>query len=157
MKELTDFVKKCEEEGELHRIKTEVDWNLELSHIAKLNEERKGPALLFENVKADPNEVIVVDGLRLPSDVEYLSQLKGFKLLYVEAQSETRYKRVVARNENPGDAEKTFDQFVQDQKDEADSHILGLRDKAYRVISNDGSLEELYKNVDSLISSLQKQ
>jgi len=51
MKELRDFINKCEQEGELHRIKTEVDWNLELSHIAKLNEEKKGPALLFENVK----------------------------------------------------------------------------------------------------------
>jgi 4-hydroxy-3-polyprenylbenzoate decarboxylase len=51
MRELQDFINKCEQEGELHRIKAEVDWNLELSHIAKLNEERKGPALLFENVK----------------------------------------------------------------------------------------------------------
>lgn len=51
MKELADFITKCEQEGELHRIKAEVDWNLELSHIAKLNEEKKGPALLFENVK----------------------------------------------------------------------------------------------------------
>ena len=51
MKDLRDFIAKCEEEGQLHRIKAEVDWNLELSHIAKLNEERKGPALLFENVK----------------------------------------------------------------------------------------------------------
>jgi 4-hydroxy-3-polyprenylbenzoate decarboxylase len=51
MKELRDFINKCEAEGELHRIKAEVDWNLELSHIAKINEERKGPALLFENVK----------------------------------------------------------------------------------------------------------
>jgi len=51
MKELGDFIKGCEEEGELLRIKTEVDWNLELSHVAKLNEEKRGPALLFENVK----------------------------------------------------------------------------------------------------------
>jgi 4-hydroxy-3-polyprenylbenzoate decarboxylase len=49
--DLRDFIKKCEEEGELKRIKAEVDWNLELSHIAKLNEEKKGPALLFEKVK----------------------------------------------------------------------------------------------------------
>ncbi|HMK74616.1 MAG TPA: phenylphosphate carboxylase subunit beta, partial [Thermodesulfobacteriota bacterium] len=49
--DLRDFIKKCEEEGELKRIKVEVDWNLELSHIAKLNEEKKGPALLFEKVK----------------------------------------------------------------------------------------------------------
>ncbi|MDD5010074.1 MAG: UbiD family decarboxylase, partial [Syntrophorhabdaceae bacterium] len=51
MKELREFIAKCEKEGELKRIKTKVDWNLEVSHIAKLNEEKKGPALLFENVK----------------------------------------------------------------------------------------------------------
>ncbi len=49
--DLREFMQKCEAEGELKRIKKEVDWNLELSHIAKLNEEKKGPALLFEKVK----------------------------------------------------------------------------------------------------------
>ena len=56
--DLRDFIKKCEEEGELKRIKAEVDWNLEMSHIAKLNEERGGPALLFEKVKGYPSPVI---------------------------------------------------------------------------------------------------
>jgi phenylphosphate carboxylase beta subunit len=51
MKSIRDFIKQAESEGMLQRIKAEVDWDLELSHIAKLNEEKKGPALLFENVK----------------------------------------------------------------------------------------------------------
>ncbi|MBN1277573.1 MAG: phenylphosphate carboxylase subunit beta [Deltaproteobacteria bacterium] len=51
MKDLRDYIARCEKEGLLHRIKAEVDWDLELSHIAKLNEENKGPVLLFENVK----------------------------------------------------------------------------------------------------------
>ncbi|MBW2038165.1 MAG: phenylphosphate carboxylase subunit beta [Deltaproteobacteria bacterium] len=51
MKDLRDFIKECEEMGELKKITAEVDWDLELSHIAKLNEEKQGPALLFENVK----------------------------------------------------------------------------------------------------------
>lgn len=58
MKDLRDFIAKCEKEGQLHRIKDEVDWDLELSHIAKLNEERKGPALLFENVKGYDSPVL---------------------------------------------------------------------------------------------------
>ena len=49
--DLRDFINRCEEAGELKRITAEVDWNLELSHISKLTEERKGPALLFENIK----------------------------------------------------------------------------------------------------------
>src|SRR5512134_1468130 len=58
MKNLRDYIAACEEQGELQRIKAEVDWDLELSHIAKLNEEKKGPALLFENVKGYGSPVI---------------------------------------------------------------------------------------------------
>jgi 4-hydroxy-3-polyprenylbenzoate decarboxylase len=49
--DLRDFIAACEEIGELKMITAEVDWNLELSHVSKLNEERGGPALLFTNIK----------------------------------------------------------------------------------------------------------
>jgi 4-hydroxy-3-polyprenylbenzoate decarboxylase len=58
MKSMRDFVARCEEEGILKRITAEVDWDLELSHIAKINEEKSGPALLFENVKDYDSPVI---------------------------------------------------------------------------------------------------
>jgi len=58
MKSMRDFIAKAEEVGQLRRIKAEVDWNLELSHIAKLNEEQSGPALLFEKVKGYNSPVI---------------------------------------------------------------------------------------------------
>lgn len=51
VKDLRDFIAACERSGLLHRIRAKVDWNLELSHVAKVNEENRGPALLFENVK----------------------------------------------------------------------------------------------------------
>ena len=50
-KGLREFIAKLEEAGELRRVKAEVDWYLELAHIAKISEEQSGPALLFENVK----------------------------------------------------------------------------------------------------------
>jgi len=56
--DIREFVAKLEAEGELRRIKAEVDWNLELNHIAKLNEEQCGPALLFENVKGYKTPVL---------------------------------------------------------------------------------------------------
>jgi 4-hydroxy-3-polyprenylbenzoate decarboxylase len=58
MKDMRDFIALCEKEGLLKRIGAEVDWNLELSTIAKLNEEKSGPALLFENVKGYDTPVI---------------------------------------------------------------------------------------------------
>ncbi len=58
MKSMRDFIEQAEAKGLLRRIKAEVDWDLELSHIAKLNEEKQGPALLFENVKDYDSPVI---------------------------------------------------------------------------------------------------
>jgi 4-hydroxy-3-polyprenylbenzoate decarboxylase len=58
MKDMRDFIQEAEAQGLLKRIKAEVDWDLELSHIAKLNEEQQGPALLFENVKGYDSPVI---------------------------------------------------------------------------------------------------
>jgi len=58
MKSMRDFIEQAESEGMLQRIKAEVDWDLELSHIAKLNEEKQGPALLFENVKGYDSPVL---------------------------------------------------------------------------------------------------
>lgn len=56
--DLRGFVSLCEKEGELKRIKAQVDWELEISHIAKLVEEKSGPALLFENVKGYESPVL---------------------------------------------------------------------------------------------------
>ena len=55
--DLRTFISACESAGELRRVKAEVDWNLEISHVAKLTEEKKGPALLFENVKGHSSPV----------------------------------------------------------------------------------------------------
>jgi len=49
--DLRSYIEACEAHGMLHRVKTEVDWKWELCHVSKVNEEQKGPALLYENVK----------------------------------------------------------------------------------------------------------
>ena len=50
-RDLRAWITTLEENGELARVKTEVDWNLELGAIARENMDRGGPALLFENIK----------------------------------------------------------------------------------------------------------
>ena len=49
--DLRSYIAAVEAHGQLHRVKTEVDWKFELCHVSKVNEEQKGPALLYENVK----------------------------------------------------------------------------------------------------------
>jgi UbiD family decarboxylase len=49
--DLREWIQVLEKEGELTRVKKEVDWDLELGAVARENMDRNGPALLFENIK----------------------------------------------------------------------------------------------------------
>ena len=55
--DLRDFIAQCEEQKDLKRITAEVDWDLEMTHISKLVEEKDGRAVLFENVKGHKGSV----------------------------------------------------------------------------------------------------
>lgn len=110
--------------------------------------------IIFEKVKEDTNEIIVIDGIRLADDLQYLQTFSEFRFVYIEADPRVRYERMLTRNENPGDAEKTFEQFIQDQYDEADVQIKSLKTKADFVIGNDGTLAELYSKIDSFIGTM---
>ncbi len=46
-----EYIDKLEEEGELIRIKQEIDWNLEMSAITRRSYDLKAPAPFFENIK----------------------------------------------------------------------------------------------------------
>ncbi len=63
--DLRSFIDRLDVEGQLSRVKREVDWNLELSHVAKLNEERQGggKALLFDNIKDYPGHRVFISAL----------------------------------------------------------------------------------------------
>ena len=49
--DLRQWIGLLEKEGELRRITAEVDWDREIGAVARRVLEKKGPALLFENIK----------------------------------------------------------------------------------------------------------
>lgn len=58
-KNLQDFIDTLEKQGELKRIKTEVDSYLEITEITDRVSKSGGPALLFENVKGSDYPVLI--------------------------------------------------------------------------------------------------
>ena len=58
-RDLRGFLKKLEERGQLRRIKTLVDPDLEIAEISNRMLQCGGPGLLFENVKGSPYPVAV--------------------------------------------------------------------------------------------------
>lgn len=107
--------------------------------------------VIAQDVKNDKNNIIVVDGVRRVPDIKYLRDLPGFKLIRVVAEPKTRYQRLILRKENSGDENKAYEQFLADHKKEADSQVPIVMARADLEINNNGSLEDLYKQVDQTV------
>lgn len=107
--------------------------------------------VIYHDVVADENEIVVIDGVRRMSDIEYLKKLPGFRLIYIETEMEKRYERLIKRGENTDDANKTLDEFKADNEREAEKRIKDLKQDASFVIDNNGTFEDLYKQIDVII------
>lgn len=112
--------------------------------------------VVCHDVEADVHQVIVIDGVRRMADIKYLKSLPGFKLVYIEADLDTRYHRITKRRENSDDAQKTYAEFVADNEKEAESQIKDLKNYADFVVNNESTFLELYHQVDKIIEDLKK-
>ncbi|PIR75708.1 MAG: hypothetical protein CO030_02565 [Candidatus Magasanikbacteria bacterium CG_4_9_14_0_2_um_filter_42_11] len=107
--------------------------------------------VIAEDVKEATDTIIIVEGVRRPSDVAYLKEIPGFHLIAVTADIRTRFDRITKRSENPDDQTKTFEVFEKEQTQEAEIKIDEISRDAEVVIDNNGSLEELYTQVDEFV------
>lgn len=119
-----------------------------------------GEDLLAKVIASDASEfdssVVVIDGVRRMSDIKYLNNLSNFYLVKIDADPKKRFERLILRNENSGDKNKTFEQFVEDHNNEADREIPAVMLSAKISLENNGSLEELYERVDNMMNKLLK-
>lgn len=106
---------------------------------------------IYHDIQKDQHEIVVIDGIRRMVDITYLRQLENFKLVYVEADLETRYKRVIERGENENDSQKTLDEFKKDQEIESEIQIRDLKNYADYIIDNSGTYRELYEKIEDII------
>jgi len=109
--------------------------------------------VMAEDVKKEQGEIIVIDGIRRLADIKYLKKISQFKLAYLEADMQKCYERITKRGENADDAKKTFDDFRKVHEDESELQIKDLKNRADFLIDNNGSYEELYKQVDEILKN----
>lgn len=110
-------------------------------------------SVIAKDVENDSHEIIVIDGVRRLADIAYLQKLSGFKLVYIDAEIRKRFERITKRGENSDDLGKTFEEFEKDHEREAELQIRDLKEKADFVVDNNGTFEELYQQVDKVISA----
>lgn len=109
------------------------------------------------DLKNSTAELIVVEGIRRLADIKYLREVPGFKLVRVVANEKLRYERVVSRNENKGDDQKTYEQFLADQNAEAEKEIPTVMAAADYEIINEGSMNGLESEIDRILADIKSQ
>lgn len=113
--------------------------------------------VIIEDIDRDANEIVIIDGIRRLDDTKSLNEkFPDLYIIGIDVKAELRYERMVKRNENEGDADKTFEQFLIDDKKEAELEIPTVMAAAKYHLDNNGTLEELYAQIDKIIADIKK-
>ncbi len=134
---------------------------ISLANLAEALRAYFGENVLSRTLVADAEgdadaEIIVFDGIRKVAELEFLKTFPHFKFIFVDAEMKVRYDRLVKRGEKSDDVGKTMGQFMKDHEHAADNVILKLREYADVVIDNNGTLEDLYAQIDKALVDLKK-
>lgn len=109
---------------------------------------------IAHDVEKDKNNIVIVEGVRRLSDIKHLRNLPGFKLINFTADQKTRWERLVAREQNPDDGDKTFEEFKQDEQAEAEQQIAEVASTAEFTIDNNGTVEEAKRQMEEILKKI---
>ncbi len=112
--------------------------------------------IIYKDILQDDNQIISIDGVRRPADIEYLKKIDGFRLVYIEADLEKRFERIKNRQQNVDDQGKTFEEFKRDHEREAERKIKSLKEKADFVLENNGSFEDFYRQLEEMLKKVKE-
>lgn len=107
--------------------------------------------VLALDVEKSNHDLVITEGIRRPSDTIYLKNLENFYIIAIKANERVRYERLTKRAENPDDKNKTWEQFQKEGRQESEEKIKEMADQANFMVDNNGTIEELHKQIDEII------
>lgn len=129
-----------------------------MQNISTILRENFGENLLAKAMAKKAREsdenLIIIDGVRRFTDIENLTKLPEFHLVFITADNKTRYERYIKRNENPGDDSVTMEEFEKMQTAEADQQIPEVGKQAEFTIKNNGTFDELYRQIEEILEKI---
>lgn len=129
-----------------------------LQKVSSVLRQNFGDDLMAKTIAFDvtnaKTEIVAVDGVRREPDIKFLQEIPGFYLVEINADQKTRFTRITQRGENADDNKKTFEQFQIDEQQEAEQQIKAVAQLAKFHLDNNGSLENLYSQIDEIIKKI---
>lgn len=102
-------------------------------------------------------EIFVISGFREVEDYLYFKKTNTI-LIYIDADVDIRYKRVVNRREKSDEFDLTMESFLERENKGKEKHVLDFKKYADIVIANNFSdTESLYKKIDEILQNIGSQ
>jgi dephospho-CoA kinase len=111
--------------------------------------------MVADEIKKNGWKTAGISGIRAPADVHILKEMfgNGFILLRVDvADTKLRFQRILRRHE-ARDPEKFEEFLVQERGEEEVFHVDKTAAMANYALKNDGTIEDLHKQIDTLVKS----
>lgn len=132
----------------------------------KLGQEYKGGVVeknYLEKYQKEMPEHAIFEAIHRQSEANFIKSIGGF-IIAVDADIETRYKRISGRKEGTKD-DVNFEQFKEDARVEdegggdtgRDNNIRAVISEADIVLMNEGTIEELDVKTDVALTELAKR
>ncbi len=99
----------------------------------------------------NPGVPVIIDGIRMPMEVDVFSTLPDFHLIFIDAPMRARYERALSRGEKVGESEMTFEQFEAEENAVTESHMDALRVNANAELINASTYEDLYAALETVM------
>ncbi|MFH1182995.1 MAG: AAA family ATPase [Candidatus Moraniibacteriota bacterium] len=97
--------------------------------------------------------IIVLSGMRLPSDYTFLRSFGRNYLVFLDAPEKIRWQRVRVRGEKTDD-NVTFKEFKKLTTGENERYIRSIGKKADFVVSNGSNLRQLHREIDKTMDKI---
>ena len=149
----------------LRKIAMEKGLGIDLGNLTLLGNSLKdeyGPGYLVKRAKkeTDFNKDITVSSIRQPEEIEELKKEKNFFMIFVDADDEIRFNRLVKRG-RVGDTNR-FEKFQDLEKKQLDGQSGGInlgkcREMADYVLENNGTLVEFENKIRVAFEDIEKR
>jgi dephospho-CoA kinase len=118
--------------------------------------ERFGKEILWEAIKKKIGEIkegiVLLNGVRYVEEYEGIKKLGG-KIIYLTAESKTRWERVKIRGEKKDD-DVPYEKFLEMEKAATEVLISQIGKKADMTIENNGSVEDFYAKIKATLEKI---
>lgn len=108
---------------------------------------------ISEQIKGSEADIIILDGIRWQTDLDLLNSFSNPLLIYISADLQKRYNRLLLRGEKSEEQISTIAQFKKEETAKNELLISKFGKKADVKIINNGTLEDFKAEVEKFYSN----